>query len=257
MKHITNKINYIIAFVLISFTVTSCLLDDTVTDFGKGPIITQFSAKEATGNFLQDGTNAVYEYLIPIEYQGADGIPLNEAVTITIAVDPSSEATEGVEFTLGQTEFTIPAGERFANAMISVNSEFLDALDPKVAIIAITASSQTVSDKYTTEVTLQAICPSDLGGEYVYTNGNGKDATITSTGPGTYEVSNDNAFGGTYPLNFSDVCGTLTITGGYLEDNFGIPVSGTGSIDYDTGIITLIYTVDGYFDNRPMILEPK
>lgn len=253
MKHITNKINYIIAFVLISFTVTSCLLDDTVTDFGKGPIITQFSAKEATGNFLQDGTNAVYEYLIPIEYQGADGIPLNEAVTITIAVDPNSEATEGVEFTLSQTEFTIPAGERFANAMISVNSEFLDALDPKVAIIAITASSQTISDNFKTEVTLQAICPSNLEGEYV-NQAYGDPTTITSTGPGTYSISRGNYFNSAYPLNITDVCGNLTIKGGFLEDNYGIVQSGQGSVDPDTGTISLVYTAEGYFENRPLVL---
>ena len=165
--------------MLLAFTATACL-DEPAVDFGQGPIITQFSNKEITNNFLQDGTGVVYDYDVAIEYQGADGYPLDEAVTITIAVDPSSTATEGVEFTVSETEFTIPAGSKTANATIQVNSADLDALNPLQAVLAITSSSQTVSDKNLVAITLQAICPSSLEGEYVNQK-YGDPTTITST----------------------------------------------------------------------------
>ena len=258
MKKNIFKLNYITA-ILSFFLIVSCdaILDQDETDFGKGPIIVQFSAKTATGNFLQDENNIVYDYTIPIEYQGKDGNPLSEDVTITIGVAASSEATEGVEFSLGETSFTIPAGEKFATATIQVVSENLDSSDPKTLVLEILTSSQTVSDKNETAVVLQAICPSALEGSYAYTDGNAKDATIELTGPGTYVVSGDNQFGTNYSFNMSDVCGAITITGGYLEDNFGIAVSGSGTYDETTGVISLVYTADGYFDNRAMTLVPN
>ncbi len=258
MKNIKIKLRFLGLLAFVGIMMSSCdpLLDDYVTDFGKGPIIAQFSNKTVTSNFLQDENNVIYDYTIPIEYQGADGYPLSEPVTISIGVASSSTATEGVEFSLGETEFTIPAGEKFATATIQVISENLDSDNPKTVVLEILTSSQTVSDKNQTAVTLQAICPSSLDGNYTYSNGNGRSVTIDVTGPGTYSVSADNAFGGLYPLYFSDVCGKITIIGGYLEDNFNIPVSGSGTIDYDTGVITLIYTAEGYFDNRTMTLVP-
>lgn len=247
-----KTINKLILMMFVAFTVTSCL-DEEAVDFGKGPIITQFSSKEITNNFLQDGTGVVYNYDVAIEYQGADGLPLDEAVTVTIAVDPSSTATEGIEFSLSETEFTIPAGSKTAYATIQVNSAELDALNPLQAVLAITSSSQTVSDKNLTSITLQAICPSSLEGEYVNQRW-GDPTTITSTGPGTYSISRGDYFVSAYSLNISDVCNNLTITGGFLADNYGIAQSGQGSVDPATGTITLVYTVDGYYENRTLVL---
>ncbi|MDO6491963.1 MULTISPECIES: hypothetical protein [unclassified Cellulophaga] len=258
MKKNIFKFNFITA-ILSLFLIVSCdsILDQDETDFGKGPIVVQFSAKTATGNFLQDENNVVYDYSIPIEYQGKDGLPLEEDVTITIAVAATSEATEGVEFSLSETNFTIPAGEKIATASIQVISENLDSADPKTLVLEIVSSSQTVSDKNETAIVLQAICPSELEGAYTYSDGNGRSVTVDVTGAGTYSVSADNAFTGEYPLYISDVCGDITITGGYLQDNFGIAVSGSGSVDEATGVITLVYTADGYFDNRTMTLVPN
>lgn len=260
MKNTIRKITFILASVVVAAFSSSCdaLLDQDETDFGQGPIVVQFPEAAISSNFLQDGSGAVYSYEVPIEYFGADGLPLDKEVTFSIAVDAtSSTAVEGTEFSLGETEFTIPAGSNSASAVIMVNSENLDSNDPKQAVIEIVSSSETVSsNKAKIAITLQAICPSNLEGDYAYTS-NGREVTITSTGTGTYSLSADDAFGGEYPIYFSDVCNTLTITGGYLPDNFGIGVSGTGSVDPDTGTITLYYTADGYLDNREMILEKQ
>lgn len=239
-------------------SLNSCLLDDHVTDFGKGPIVTQFPSATLSENFLQDENNTVYDYEIPIQYFGDDGTPLDEDVQVEIGVSPDTEAQEGVEFSLADPNVVIPAGENTGAVVVQVISEALDAFDPKQMVLEIVSSNQQVSsNKNKVSVTLQAICPSSLAGEYQYTNEVNGDITITETGSGKYEVSADNAFGEAYPFNISDVCGVLTVTGGYLPDNFGVTTSGYGEVDEETGIITIYYTAEGYFDDRPMVLVPQ
>ena len=243
---------------LLSLITVSCL-DDSVTDFGKGPVVVQFPASELSQNFLQDGSGTVYDFEIPVQYFGGDNTPLSKDVTLTVGINSElTTATEGFEFSLSETSFIIPAGSNSAMVSLKVNSANLDSSDPKIVALEILDSSESASNnRGIILLTLQGICPSNLAGSYAYTAGNGKDVTITETGTGTYSVSNDNAFGGNYPIYISDLCGTLTITGGYLADNFGIPVSGSGSVSEDGNTITLIYTVDGYFSNRTMVMEKK
>lgn len=250
------KIKYFLLLFLAGGLLQGCF-DDDLTDFGQGPSVVQFQKLNATQNFLQDANNTVYTYDVPVEvFGGNGGNPLNKDITFTISVDQAnSTAIEGTHFDLAATSFTIPAGEYSANASIKVYSENLDALDPPVLVLQIDSSSETVSDNNKTKITLQAICPSNLAGSYKYINGNGRDVTITETGAGTYTVSRDNAFGSAYYISISDVCGNLKVTGGAIQ-SFGIGLWGNGTVNAD-GTITLIYTVDGYFADREMIMEPK
>lgn len=257
MKKIILKIFLTVIGVL---TLSACLLDDTVTDFGKGPIVVQFPAKEASQNFLQDESNKVYDYKVPIEYFGKNGLPLDEDVTVVVEVDDSKEdyAKEGVEFSIPNKKVVIPAGSNRDSLLVKVNSKVLDSSNPKEMVLKIVESSQTPSDsKNLTKITLQAICPSALQGDYVYTTGRKRDVTIEATGAGTYTVSADDAFNSEYSFNISDVCGKLKVTGGFLQDNYNIAVSGTGSVDKATGTITIIYTADGYLSNKEMVLVKK
>jgi hypothetical protein len=115
-------------------------------------------------------------------------------------------------------------------------------------------------------------CPSDLAGTYsVLTSGSSTDpgpdasvnpianypytVTITANGGGDYTVSD--AFGGVYilwyemygldfevPGKFSDVCGTIS---GVFPEPFGTNVTYSGSVDPDTGVITIDW-INGYDD---------
>lgn len=115
-------------------------------------------------------------------------------------------------------------------------------------------------------------CPSDLGGTYnVLTSGSSTDpgpdasvnpianypytVTITDNGGGDYTISD--AFGGVYILwyemygvdfevegSFSDVCGTIS---GSFPEPFGTDVTYTGSVDPDTGVITINW-INGFDD---------
>jgi len=245
----------LLILTLLSVITTSCL-DTEAVDFGEGPVVVQFPSTKMSQNFLQDGSGAVYDFEVPVQYFGGDNIPLDKEVTITIGINSElTTATEGYEFSIPETSFTIPAGSNTAKVSLKVNSENLDSNDPKIVALQILDSSEKASNnRGVILLTLQGICPSDLSGNYKYTSGTEKDVTITETGTGTYSVSVDNAFGGDYPIYISDLCGNLTITGGYLPDNFGIDVSGTGTVSEDGNTITLVYTVDGYFSNRTMVM---
>lgn len=252
-----NLIKYLFALVGL-FTLGSCVLDDEVVDFGQGPIVVQFPNKTGFENFLQDGSGAVYDYKIPVQYFGGSNQPLDKDVTVTVSVSPDSEAKEGVEFSIPNKQLIIPAGTNVDTLVVKVNSAVLDASNPKKMILMLNDSSEKVSNNQNvTAITLQAVCPSELSGNYVYTTGNGRAVEVKSTGVGTYTVGGDDAFGSAYPFYISDVCGKLTVTGGYIADNFGIPVSGNGYVDQNTGNLIIYYTVDGYLTNREMILKKQ
>ena len=135
MKKTRIKLNFFIVVLLASFTVSSCLLDDEKTDFGKGPILAQFEKPSVTANFIKDGS--VTPYNVAITIIGGKNKPLNEPVDITISADPSSTATSGVEYSLAATTFTIPAGEMSVDAVINVNTANLDPFDAKTLVLKI------------------------------------------------------------------------------------------------------------------------
>lgn len=236
------------------FALQSCL-DDKVTDFGQGPLVVEFQSKAVSQNFLKVDGSESYDYEIPILLFGGNGEAINTPIEITVAANSASTAQEGVHysFTNGKT-VTIPAGETKAVVPITVLTRDLSATNPPVLILDIVSSSQTISDSSQTKVTLQAICPSDLAGDYQYINGSGRPVTVTKTGDGVYRVSRDNYFRSAYWIEISDVCNELTVTDGQIN-SFGIPVSGYGSVDPATGNITIVYTVQGYLDNREMIMQ--
>lgn len=148
--------------ILASFTVSSCLLDDEKTDFGKGPVLVLFEKSEVVANFIKDESNAIYEYQVPMVIIGGKNEPLGEDVQITIALDPSSTATEGVEFDFTEKNITLPAGEMSVMAIIKVNSKNLDPFNPKDVVLKITSTSETIAEDPTTSITLQAACKLDM-----------------------------------------------------------------------------------------------
>jgi len=267
MKKNIFKLSYITA-ILSVFLIVSCdaILEEDITDFGKGPVIVQFTKSSSTGAFLQDENEIVYTYDVPVAFNGGDNLPSTEAVTLTIAVSSESTATEGVEFTVAAKEITIPAGSNTAIVQIMVNSAVLDNENPKTAVLEIVSSSITPSNgKEKTTITLQATCPSNLAGEYdvdmIYipvgggaTNLTGVD-TIVATGDGTYRTQEvghweitdgPGAIGGTPGFDFSEVCGNIVIPEQNLVNlysNLVAGVEGNSSVDSDTGVITIEYTI--------------
>ena len=127
---------------------------------------------------------------------------------------------------------------------------------------------------------INASCPSDLAGTYdVTATGTSTDpccpdqTTVTSTvtltdeGNGLYTISDFS--GGLYlewydvygitstddsPGTFRDVCNNLTFEN--TTEPFNTAVTGTGSVDGSTGVITLSW-VNGYDDEATLTLTPQ
>lgn len=158
-----KKLKLVLILLVSSFVLHSCLLDDDEVDFGDTPVLVQFANSTVTANFIKDEANPeTFTYDIPVTIIGAKNQPLNRAVDLSVSVDPSSTATEGVEYNLLSNSVTISAGQMSTNVQIEVLSENLDPDDPKTLVLAIETASETISESFKTSVDLQAACPFDI-----------------------------------------------------------------------------------------------
>lgn len=255
-----KKISINIFLVLFSLlTLSSCLLEDEKLDFGNGPIVVQFPKSTADVTFFANGK--VRDYIVPVQYFGGKGLPLDKDVTATIEVDPSSVAKDGVEVTIPSKEIHIPAGSNSGNLLIQVNTAKLSTTKAIPLVIKIKESSETASNnRGTMKINLTGICASALAGNYYYTSAPTRNVTVKSVdadyGDGSYRISRDNAFASDYGFIISDVCGKLTVIDADLT-GMGYAASGTGTVDPVTGTMVFKYTVNKQFTGRSMTLVKK
>jgi hypothetical protein len=151
------------------------------------------------------------------------------------------------------TTVTIPADSN--TATLTVGVEDINIISSKILVLKLEQTSGLIignDNEFT--INLLRICVSSIAGAYTY--GMGKPVTVTETSPNNYEVSGDNAFATDYPFNINDACDMITVTGGFLPDEYGIPNAGAGMV-MPNGNIEITYTVDGYFEERPMVLIPN
>ena len=148
---------------------------------------------------------------------------------------------------------TIPANSNVATLEVGV--EDINIISSKLLVLKLEQTSGLIignDNEFT--INLLRVCVSSIAGSYTYENG--KPATVTETSPGNYEVSGDSQFGSDYPFNINDACDVISVTGGFLPDAYGIGIAGSGMVKPD-GSIEITYTVDGYFENAPMVLTPN
>lgn len=201
MKNQINKLKIFALIIIIgSFAFSSCdaIIDDFETDFGKGPILTQFVNTTDEINIIKDAANTPIDYEIPITFFGGRNVPLDRDVTVTIATSSDSEAKEGVEFELLSNTFTIPAGETTANASIRIFTGPLVPFEFKNIILEITDSSESVSETNTYTLALKALDQNTLAGTYEVIDGqywnsgsyisnySGRTFVIAAISPGLY-----------------------------------------------------------------------
>lgn len=179
------------------------------------------------------------------------GAQVNEEVTLSIGVDPSSTAVQGVHYRMERTDITIPPNTSFVDFPIEILTANLATEEsPDLVLNIIDAGNVKVSDNYGS-ITLQirVACASDLAGTYRTVNvGTGGtlnyQVTITEVEPLTYRISD--ITGGVYallygsednPAVFTDLCGELTIFDQpdlvFGNDKF----NGTGRVNADGTIV--------------------
>ena len=195
---------------------------------------------------------------VSVELNGAGSYDLkvfstnieNNARTYSVTVDESSTASASSYNVPSTVE--IPSGVNEGILALSfVDGEISNSGETLVLNLV---GNENVSVGGAITVNIIRNCPSNLEGNYVYANGNPKEVTVERVGETSYVVSADNAFNADYPFDITDTCNEITITGGSITTNFGLAVSGNGTVDSDSGTITLYYNVEGNLENWEMIL---
>jgi len=192
-------------------------------------------------------------------------------VTATIVVDTeATTAVEGVHYRIDNPNVTLNSeGDYFGIANVTMLTEGIAtplASSPVLVLSFADASGSAavVGGNKKLNLTLNYACPSFLAGNYdvTVTWADGSytetDEVLVEVGIGVYQGTYVAKWGnlGTppgYGIEFSDVCGVLTVpaqdlAGWYSNDTYGTKA---GNVDPVTGVITLYYFVasgSGDFD---------
>jgi len=120
MKYILNNLK-ILAFAMLLISVSACdeVLDDDITDFGTGPNFVGFTGSTYTLAVEADGSEVATG--IPVRVDGPSVADISTEITVTVAIDPSSSAVEGVNFILDSNTFTLsPTAEDTFTGMLPI-----------------------------------------------------------------------------------------------------------------------------------------
>jgi hypothetical protein len=233
-----NKIFYFLTLILLT-TLTGC--EEPAEPTGIAFITFE---KDSDSFIIDEGTTLNAEFKI---YTATNvGSDTSLMLTVTSTLDAAN-------YTVPAT-VTMPANTNEATVSISITENNLDKINGETLSISVASPDGFYSGATTLDITVNVFCPSQIAGSYVYSDGNGKAATIVAdSGVNNFIISGDNAFGTDYAININDQCGIISVTGGEIQSGFGLAVSGTGTV-MANGDIVLIYTAEGQFTNRTMTL---
>lgn len=220
-----KTIELIILLIVVSISITSCLLDDkALTDgFNDGPNFTTFT--NFTQNLSAVANGDVYTFPINLEVQGPTVIDMTEDVIATISVEGTSTAVEGVHYTLDTNTVELLKGNNYIGQIpINVITEGLVAplsVELVLSISFTSGSSNTISSIKTSTISIIYQCFADLSGTYMVTNdfcSPSFEATITANSDGSWHISSaDGGFlhqctgnaGLLNAGNISELCGEI------------------------------------------------
>ncbi|MCB0445197.1 MAG: hypothetical protein KDC68_06015 [Gelidibacter sp.] len=268
-----KKIFLLLTCVSLLSTFTSCNDEEDIHVYDSGDIA--YFEETASSLFVTSDNPSESIEIVSTVTSSADR-------TYNIQIDPSSTAVEGVEFTLGSSTLTIPAGEYFGT--VTVNGIFDGALETgSTLVLNLTSTTNEVATFDTTHtVSIFKLCESNLGGTYEVTTTYGYHDFLPDFNPHTTmmdieALGNGNYFvqdfsGGLYTegpyasaygtgptsfdLIFTDVCGNISWVD--QSDPWGsVEMDGVNSVDPDTGVITTSWYCTGYGENGVSVYVPQ
>lgn len=148
------------------------ILEEDITDYGQGPNFVGFSSASLTLGAETNGEEV--QTTVPIRIIGPSVPQINDEVTVTVSVDPSSTAVEGVHYRLDSNTVTLNPVEGEADVFqggipITILTEGLEApLDATPVLVlnmtdAETSANVVINDKTeTTTISLAYACPFDI-----------------------------------------------------------------------------------------------
>lgn len=162
-----NKIYIFMAMVLATLTTTACFDDQGVDTFFGGNQV-EFNAGNlpngltATQTRTSDTQTDVLQVQINRVSTSGTG-----AITVTIAVDPTSTAVSGVHYSLASNTVTIPAGEFVANFPVTILTGNISPTEtPQLKLIMESATGAELSSNYADlAINIRVVCPSAISVE--------------------------------------------------------------------------------------------
>lgn len=256
--------------ILILTSTYSCLVDDeSLTDsFDDGPNFVSFSRFSQNLSAVADGNT--YDFDINVELQGPTLHEMTSDVDLTISVDPSSTAIEGVHYVLNNATTTLTNSNNYLGAIqVTVLTEgiFPPLDESPVLVLNIFDSNGTnvISSSKKCRISLIYQCYTDLSGTYIGTNDFCSPSFVTtiSLNPdGSWHIAQgDGGFlelctGNAGLLNYANItelCGEILPSTNleYGSDTgYGIGDILGGTWDESTGTLTMQHQ-DTWFNGGP------
>jgi hypothetical protein len=257
-----KKLKYIIIFILSLGILNSCLIDDEtdIENNDQGYNLAGFDDGTVTYAGIADGSE--YTFYVEMALIGPTEADVTNDITVTIGVADESTGVEGEHFRIDNKTITLEAANnhlaRIPFTMTTLGIVTPLAENPVVVleVLDATGDANVIANGKKLTINLSFACPSFLAGDYnvVTTRGDGGVATwsetITEIGTGEYLTE----YVGTWnpPLNsegygfiFYDLCDVITVPLQGLADIYSNDVWGhkEGSVNPDTGVITIDYTI--------------
>jgi hypothetical protein len=261
--------------ITLSLLLTGCFKDeDEIRQAYKEAVMPVITAIHTSFFDLADIQNAYVEFVVDFE---------TPAKSITI-----EETFNGYKKTLGTyTSFPATVKITAAEAVASIPDVTLESLKLGDSFLfdIVAEANNGVKSRSNILVNASVACKSSLAGAYdVVANGESTDpgptpdenpavnyayeVTLTETGTnGIYSISDFS--GGLYPLwydiygltpndcggTIQDICGSISYINTF--EPFGSPIEGTGSVDPETGVITLEGTATAWGDTWILVMTLK
>lgn len=230
-----NKIFYFLTFILLT-TLTGC--EENAEPTG----IAFVTFEETSKSYVLDkGTTLNTDYKVYTATKVSSDTSFN--ITVTGSVSSSNYSIPAT--------VTIPANSNEGTISISISENGFNTTTGETLTLALSSNGYYSGEAM--EIVVNVFCPSDIAGSYVYSDGSMLPVTITAgIGVNNFVVSRDNAYTTAYSIDINDQCGSISITGGYL-DRLGYTSSGSGTV-MANGDIVLTMTADGLYADRTMTL---
>jgi len=286
-----KTIKYLFILVLSITTLMSCdnLVDDfeRSEEYGDGPNLIGFTTGATNISGIANGSEYIFN--LPMTGTGPSILDATEDVTVSISVDPTSTAVEGIHFLLAESSMTFKANNNYINQfpITMLTDGIIAPLEMNPYVILNVAEVNSAGDFVNNgrtgkiQVNLLYLCFSNLAGEYDvemrYVNPDAGTDTmhygtdkINETGDGQYRTEavghweidgGPGAIGGTAGFDFTDVCNAISIPAQNLVNLYsniveGVP--GASHVDPDTGVIYFEYTITaGYARVYYVTYTPK
>lgn len=222
-----NKIYAFLAVAVMALTTTACFDDpgsDTIfngnmVEFDAGNIPNGLTTTQIRVNDTQTD-----QLQIQVNRVSTDG---TAAITMNIAVDPTSTAVSGVHYSLASNTVTIPAGEFVANFPVTILTGNIEPTEtPQLKLVIESATGADISSNYgDLSINIRVVCPSNISTDTdVWTATSvsrfgtfTSDVKVSPLGNGRYVISDVSAglyaafgFGTIQEAIYSDNCNALT-----------------------------------------------